>query len=88
MNTRGRPKNYFSMSPRQNRWPAVEESFGIGVQKWRRKSGVEVDTEEQAAFLDLIRRILIFQPEERLTAEEVLHPKCRSTWGCLITSEA
>lgn len=55
-----------------NRWPALQESFEVGVQKWRRKVGDEIGEDEKTALLDLMRRMLAFRPEERLTVDEVL----------------
>ncbi|KAJ5197029.1 hypothetical protein N7449_007508 [Penicillium cf. viridicatum] len=59
-------------SYKENKWPSLEESFETGVQKWRRKMGGEIEEDEKVAFLDLMRRMLSFRPEERPTAEEVL----------------
>lgn len=49
-------------SHRGNRWPPLQESFEIGVQKWRQKVGDEMEENEKAAFLDLICRMLSFRP--------------------------
>ncbi|KKK24204.1 hypothetical protein P175DRAFT_0508759 [Aspergillus ochraceoroseus IBT 24754] len=68
-------------SYRENRWPSLEESFEIGVQKWRRKLGDGIEEDEKAAFLDLIRRMLSFRPEERPTAEEVLKSEWMVKWA-------
>ncbi|KAJ5836588.1 hypothetical protein N7447_002614 [Penicillium robsamsonii] len=65
----------------ENKWPPLEESFEIGVQKWRRKMGGEIEEEEKAAFLDLMRRMLSFRPEERPTAEEVLMSDWMVKWA-------
>ncbi|PKY08918.1 kinase-like protein [Aspergillus campestris IBT 28561] len=68
-------------SYRQNQWPPLEESFEVGVQKWRRRVGDEIGEDEKAAFLDLMRRILSFRPEERPTAEEVLQSEWMVKWA-------
>ncbi|PYH97253.1 kinase-like protein [Aspergillus ellipticus CBS 707.79] len=68
-------------SYRGNRWPPLQESFEVGVQKWRRKVGDEFDENEKAAFLDLMRRMLSFRPEERPTAEEVLKSEWMVKWA-------
>lgn len=68
-------------SYRENRWPSLQESFEVGVQKWRRKKGDEFDENEKAAFLDLMRRMLSFRPEERPTAEEVLKSEWMVKWA-------
>jgi hypothetical protein len=46
------------------------------VQKWRLKDGSGIEEKEEAAFLDSMRHMLSFQPEERPTAEAVL----KSEW--------
>ncbi|PYH29279.1 kinase-like protein [Aspergillus neoniger CBS 115656] len=56
----GHPKDAYV----ENKWPPLEESFDIDIQKWRRKWRGVVE-EERTAFLDLIRRMLLFQPEAR-----------------------
>lgn len=42
--------------------------------------GSEIGEDEQAAFLDLMRRMLVFRPEERLTADEVLQSEWTVRW--------
>ncbi|XHG07567.1 hypothetical protein AWENTII_010705 [Aspergillus wentii] len=64
-----------------NKWPSLEDSFEICVQKWRRKVGGEIDENEKAAFLDLMRRMLAFRPEERPTVDEVLHSEWMVKWA-------
>lgn len=73
----GRPTE----SHKENKWPTLEESFEIGVQKWRRKAGAEMTENEKVAFLDLMRRMLSFRPEERPTAEEVLLSEWMLKWA-------
>ncbi|KAJ6162927.1 hypothetical protein N7497_002906 [Penicillium chrysogenum] len=68
-------------SYQENRWPSLEDSFEIGVQKWRRKLGGAVDENEKAAFLDLMRRMLSFRPEERPTVDEVLTSEWMVKWA-------
>ncbi|KAJ5958578.1 uncharacterized protein N7479_005728 [Penicillium vulpinum] len=65
----------------ENKWPPFEESFEIGVQKWRREIGSEITEDEKTAFLDLMRRMLSFRPEERPTAEEVLMSDWMAKWA-------
>lgn len=65
----------------EDRWPTLEDSFEIGVQNWRRKWGDEIEEDEKAAFLDLIRRMLSFRPEERPTAEGVLMSEWMVKWA-------
>lgn len=73
----GRPTD----SCMENRWPTLEESFEIGVQEWRRKWGGEIEEDEKAAFLDLMRRMLSVRPEERLTIDEVLMSEWTVKWA-------
>lgn len=68
----GQPTDSYS----EDKWPPLEEWFEVAVQKWRRQEGNEIGADEKAAFLDLMRRMLMYRPEERLTADEVL----RSDW--------
>lgn len=68
-------------SYRESRWPPLEESFEVGVQKWRRRMGDEFGEDEKAAFLELMRRMLSFRPEERPTAGEVLKSEWMVKWS-------
>ena len=51
------------------------------MQKWRRKNGSEIVEDEKAAFLNLMRRMLVFRPQERPTADEVLQLEWMVKWG-------
>ncbi|KAL4808328.1 kinase-like domain-containing protein [Aspergillus unguis] len=51
-------------SHRENRWLPLQESFEVGVQKWRRRVGDEMGEDEKTAYLDLMRWMLSFRPEE------------------------
>lgn len=64
-----------------NKWPSLEELFEDCVQKRRRRKGSVVGEEEKEAFLNLIRRILVFRPEDRPTANEVLQSEWMVKWG-------
>ncbi|KAI1949089.1 hypothetical protein LOZ57_002456 [Ophidiomyces ophidiicola] len=64
-------------------WPAIEEAFQEGVQKYRQLKpymGV-FDKDEKAAVLDLIRRMLMFRPGQRLTVEEVMETEWMVKWA-------
>ncbi|KAM5443150.1 hypothetical protein MferCBS31731_002026 [Microsporum ferrugineum] len=64
-------------------WPPIHRAFEEGVQKYRRKL-LPTDVfsvEEKAAFLDLMRRMLVFRPEERPTAKEVLELEWMVKWA-------
>ncbi|CAG8909924.1 unnamed protein product [Penicillium egyptiacum] len=69
--------------PREGRWvwPEFEQSFKDGVQHYRRKlEKGEFGEEETQAILNLIRRMLAFQPQERPTIEEVLDSEWMAKW--------
>jgi hypothetical protein len=66
---------------RRNRWPPLKELFEDCVQKWRRKKGTEIGEDEKVAFLNLIRRMLAFWPEERPSVNEVLQLEWMVKWG-------
>ncbi|KAK2750695.1 hypothetical protein FQN57_002768 [Myotisia sp. PD_48] len=64
-------------------WPAMNEAFQETIQKFRYDEphmGV-FDEEETTAILDLIRRMLVFKPEQRLTIEEVLASEWMVKWA-------
>lgn len=64
-------------------WPPLEEAFYESVQKYRRKreaSGV-FGEEETHAILDLMKRMLKFRPEERLTIDQVLRSEWMVKWA-------
>lgn len=64
-------------------WPPLEEAFYEFVQRYREKreeAGV-FGQEETRAILDLMRGMLTFRPEERLTIEEVLGSEWMVKWA-------
>ncbi|TDZ44689.1 hypothetical protein CTRI78_v009423 [Colletotrichum trifolii] len=64
-------------------WPPLQEAFEDFIQKYRRKregAGTFEDGEKQA-ILDLMRRMLKFRPEERLTIDEVLQSEWMVKWA-------
>lgn len=65
-------------------WPPLEEAFEQFVQKWRRKQetvcGV-FDEDEARAILDLMRGMMRFRPEERLTINKVLQSEWMVKWA-------
>ncbi|KUL87781.1 hypothetical protein ZTR_03265 [Talaromyces verruculosus] len=71
--------------PKEGRyvWPLLEQACEEGVQKYRRRTQKvkEFDEEEIAAILTLMRRMLVFRPEDRLTAEEVLQSEWMVKWA-------
>ncbi|KAL4948538.1 kinase-like domain-containing protein [Aspergillus filifer] len=64
-----------------NKWPPPEEWFEVATRQWSRKEGLEIEKDEVAAFLDLMRRMLAYRPEDRLTAEEVLRSEWMVKWA-------
>ncbi|KAI0870496.1 protein kinase [Hypoxylon argillaceum] len=64
-------------------WPPLEEAFEECVQKFRKKreaAGV-FGEDETRAFLNLMRGMLSFRPEERLTIDEVLKSEWMAKWA-------
>ncbi|GBF66247.1 hypothetical protein TMEN_8967 [Trichophyton mentagrophytes] len=64
-------------------WPPLEQAFEEGVQKYRRKiqpNGV-FSEEETTTFLNLMRQMLAFRPEERPTALQVLQSEWMVKWA-------
>ncbi|KAJ5706676.1 hypothetical protein N7488_006477 [Penicillium malachiteum] len=68
-----------SYSP--NKWPPLDGWFEEAIQEWRRKQGIEIEEAEKAAFLDPMRRMLVYRPERRPTADEVLRPEWMVKWA-------
>ncbi|RAL16295.1 kinase-like protein [Aspergillus homomorphus CBS 101889] len=68
-------------SYREDKWPPLEEWFEVTVQKWRRRGGSAIAQDERAAFLDLMRGMLVYRPEERLSVDEVLRSKWMVRWA-------
>ncbi|KAF6805446.1 protein kinase [Colletotrichum sojae] len=63
-------------------WPPLEEAFEEFVQKYRRKQKrIGTFEDETAAIMDLMRGMLKFRPEERLTMEEVLKSRWMVQWA-------
>ncbi|EPE07866.1 protein kinase domain-containing protein [Ophiostoma piceae UAMH 11346] len=75
-----RSANYFS---------SLDEAFDKGVQAFRASHNVGVfSDDERAAFLDLIRRMMAYRPEDRLTIEGVLQSEWMQTWALPAFAEA
>ncbi|RMZ85138.1 hypothetical protein DV738_g32, partial [Chaetothyriales sp. CBS 135597] len=69
--------------PKEGRdvWPPINKAFEEYVQSYRRKRGAgEFGEEEKAAILDLMSRMLKFQPVDRPTANEVLQSEWVVKW--------
>ncbi|KAK8064515.1 protein kinase [Apiospora phragmitis] len=64
-------------------WPPLEQAFEVFVQKYRREqeaTGV-FGEEETKGILDLMRGMLRFKPEERMTIQEVLQSEWMTKWA-------
>lgn len=66
-------------------WPSLENAFEEFVQKYRRKreAAGTFNERETRAILELIRGMLRFRPEERLTIHEVLKSEWMVKWAQL-----
>lgn len=67
----------------RERWPPLETAFEEFVQKYRRKreaAGI-FGVEETQAILNLMRGMLEFRPEERLTIDQVLKSEWMVKWA-------
>lgn len=64
-------------------WPSLDNAFEDFVQKYRRKREAAGTFEDQEVLviLDLMRRVLKFRPEERLTINEVLKSEWMVKWA-------
>ncbi|KAI9154769.1 Serine/threonine-protein kinase spk-1 [Paramyrothecium foliicola] len=64
-------------------WPPLEEAFEEFVQNHRRKREMAgtFDQQEERAILDLMRGMLKFRPEDRLTMDEVLRSEWMLRWA-------
>jgi len=59
-----------------------EEQFKIIIQEPRRDLGMEqVGEEEKAAFFDMIKAMIVYKPEERMTAAEVRQSEWMTKWA-------
>jgi hypothetical protein len=58
------------------------ERFGYCIQEPRVEAGLETVTEkERRAFETMLRSMLVFRPNERATAQQVLHSEWMKGWG-------
>ena len=63
-------------------WTSLDAAFQVGTQDYRKKWNEEtLDEEEEKAFLDLIRSMLRFRPEERISADDILVSDWVFKWG-------
>lgn len=62
-------------------WPSLEKALEKGMQYWRVRDGVGAfDNEERPAFLDLLRKMLVWRPEARLSTAGVLESEWVRRW--------
>lgn len=68
----------------RERWPPLEEAFEEFVQKYRRKRAETVgvfDDDETRAILALMRSMLRFSPQDRVSIDEVLGSEWMVKWA-------
>lgn len=59
-----------------------EVRFGYSIQKPRAEAGLETVSEnERRAFEEMLRSMLVFRPQDRATAQQVLHSTWMKKWG-------
>ena len=74
-----RPETSRSHDSLRRTW---DQRFGYCIRQPRAEAGLEKMTEkEKSAFEDMLRSMLTFRPEERATAQEVLHSDWMKGWG-------
>ncbi|KAF4952574.1 hypothetical protein FGADI_6645 [Fusarium gaditjirri] len=66
-------------------WP-LQKRFDVIIQ--RGKETAKLDDEESRAFLDMIKGMLRFRPEERMTADQVLRSEWMSKWALPLAEKA
>ncbi|OAR02924.1 hypothetical protein LLEC1_05527 [Akanthomyces lecanii] len=63
-------------------WPGIQQAFRNRVQKYRGEANMEkLCAEEEAAFLDMMKRMLVYRPEERFTVQQVLECDWMVKWA-------
>ena len=70
-------------SGQRETWPSLDNAFEEFIQKYRRKREAAglFDEQETGAILELIRGMLRFRPEQRLTIDEVLKSEWMVKWA-------
>ncbi|KAG6005312.1 hypothetical protein E4U21_000287 [Claviceps maximensis] len=74
---------YKPLEANRSSWSPLEEAFEECVQKYRRKEekyGI-INEEEMHAILNLVRDMMRFRPEDRLTIDEVLQSEWMVKWA-------
>lgn len=68
--------------PGMRLWTSLDQAFQTGTQDYRKQWDLEtLDEDEQKAFLDLLRSMLRFRPEERISADGILASDWVVKWG-------
>ncbi|KAF5576745.1 kinase domain-containing protein [Fusarium pseudoanthophilum] len=66
-------------------WP-LQKRFDLDIQ--RETKAEKLDDQESRAFLDMVKGMLRFRPEERLTADQVLRSEWMRVWALPVAEEA
>lgn len=62
-------------------WLSLDQAYEKGCRKFREDMGAGVfDEQERVAFLRLMRRMLVFRPQDRISAKEVLESEWVVKW--------
>ncbi|KAJ5187600.1 hypothetical protein N7449_010594 [Penicillium cf. viridicatum] len=70
------------LKPEMSARRAFDQRFEYSIQEPRAKAGLETMTEkERRAFEVMLRSMLIYWPNERATAQQVLHSEWMKDWG-------
>ncbi|KAF5595214.1 kinase domain-containing protein [Fusarium pseudocircinatum] len=73
----------------QREFWSLERRFHMNFQDPRMEEGTEqMDDDESHAFLDMIKGMLRFRPEERMTADQVLRSEWMSKWALPLAEKA
>ena len=68
---------------------SLDNAFDEGLQAYRKMGNAAlVADDERAAFLDLLRRMMVYRPEDRITIEGVLQSEWMQKWALPALAEA
>ncbi|CAF3452780.1 hypothetical protein SNK03_002859 [Fusarium graminearum] len=71
-----------SETPIQNNGCTWESRFESSVQQGRKESGMKpMSKDEKDAFIDMMKTMMTFRPEERVSAKELLESKWMKQWA-------
>lgn len=75
-------ENQQRLNTRMACWTSMEHAFEAGVQSHRKDLNMgEFGEEETTAILKLMRQMLAYRPQDRPTAEEILHSEWMIKWA-------